>query len=134
MTSAIDKAPRTTRVTWRGLRDDMGDPNEDRFIRWQQRIGTDIKWHAWSSATIDPEVANRFAGGNYQQGVVFEIRSNRGRYVAPISVYQGDESEEEVLFPPGSKFRVVDVRYAELETRVGLRERILIILDDITDD
>src|SRR5690606_22157626 len=101
MTSAIDKAPRTNRVTWRGLRDDMGDPNEDRFIRWQQRIGTDIKWHAWSSATIDPEVANRFAGGNYQLGVVFEIRSNRGRYIAPISVYQGDESEEEVLFPPG---------------------------------
>src|SRR5690606_5140147 len=106
----------------------------DRFIRWQQRIGTDIKWHAWSSATIDPEVANRFAGGNYQLGVVFEIRSNRGRYIAPISVYQGDESEEEVLFPPGSEFRVVDVRYEELDTRVGLRERILIILDDITDD
>ena len=135
LNEAVESAPRTNRVTWRGISDRSGSLFEDRVERWQRRVGTEIRWNAFSSASIDPEVAASF-GGDVQTGIVFEIQSNRGRYINPASRYANDmdQDEFEVLFTPNSRFRVIEARRVKIETQFGERERTLIILEDITDE
>jgi hypothetical protein len=54
--------------------------------------------------------ANSETGGNFGGNVMYTIRSKSGRDVRPISSHKG---ENEILFMPGTKFRVVKVEGKE---------------------
>ncbi|MDB5064697.1 MAG: hypothetical protein JWM18_1131 [Chloroflexi bacterium] len=69
-----------------------------RFVE-AARSGHPIVEDAFTSTTSDPSVA--FSGNTR-----FVIRSAHGKDVSPISVFG---TEQEVLFPPGTKFRVLSV-------------------------
>jgi len=71
--------------------------------------GKFVVWPAFSSATRNPIVAHGFMRG--QEGTLFLIQSTSAK---PISEYSAESSEDEVLFHPNSKFKVVSkVKKAE---------------------
>jgi hypothetical protein len=71
--------------------------------------------------------ANAETGGNFSGNVMYTIRSKTGRDVKSISSHKG---ENEILFMPGTKFRVVSVK--ETEARSGYyNKRLDIELEEV---
>jgi len=125
-------------VTWRGIyRRDL--PSfESAFEHYQRQIGTTIQWTGYSSASLDPIVAARFSV-EAKQGVVFEVRSIHGRYIDPASRYglgveQPETAEYEVIFSPGTRLRIIEVREVTLYDVESDRHisRTLVIAEDVT--
>ena len=136
--TALQRAPTTEQVTWRGIyRRDL--PSfESAFEHYQRQIGTTIQWTGYSSASLDPIVAARFSV-EAKQGVVFEVRSIHGRYIDPASRYglgaeQPETAEYEVIFSPGTRLRIIEVREVTLYDVESDRHisRTLVIAEDVT--
>lgn len=142
LAQALTRAPATNEVVWRGI-------NLERYLRvgetafdyYARRVGTTEHWNAFASASLDPVEAAVFAQAD-TSGVVFEIRSTRGRYIDPVSRYGAgqqsaqDDPEFEVLFSPGSTMRIVEVKRVEFYDPLfdSTRIRTLVIVEDITDE
>jgi len=145
--SALEKAPRTNEVSWRGIRDflpgyfptdeDMGEAVRE---KWQKAVGTEILWEAPSSASISPDVGRAFSAG--PNGILFEIQSNRGRYINALNRFRGEFPEPgasgdefEVVMPAFTRLRVVETKKVKVYNFLFDREdeRFLVILDDITE-
>ncbi len=80
------------------------------------RPGSVKSFDSFYSSSSSSARARAFAG---RSGTVFEIRGRSGRWIRPISLYP---SEKEVLFAPGTSFRVKSVKRVGKRTYVVLEE------------
>jgi hypothetical protein len=95
------KLPRYAGVVWRGVK---GVNLLDKYPK-----GKEFFWWAFSSATKElSSLQNPMFLGTSGMRTVFNIQVKRGIDIARYSIFQGDESEAEVLLFPGTKLRVVD--------------------------
>ena len=96
---AIEDLPRVSAMTVRGI--EAYDDLMDHWQAWTSGSWSKVEWKAFSSSTLNPGMAFDAA-----DGVSFIIMNKgiHGRYVAPASDMA---TEDEVLYKPGSKFRVV---------------------------
>lgn len=111
--SLLSKAPSFEGTVYRGIRYDEGLLKRDFFK------GNTFTWAGFSSTTKKHINATPFAGNG---GIMFIIKAHkRGSYVAPIDLFR---KEEQVLYPNGSSFRVLEdprkdettgLTYVELE-------------------
>lgn len=104
---AIERAPSYEGTVWRGI-DMQGMTQNAIETYWKNRIGTAMQWDGLSSSSLDPGVGAVFSGSN--TGVVFEINGKTGKYIDVISHRRASSPEYEVIFRPGSQFRVIAVR------------------------
>jgi len=105
-----------TGTVWRGVRYDEPDQALEQYER-----DHDFAWPSFSSTSVDSNIADGFGGG----GLIFEIRCYPpdGTYEddtpefapASISEWSASGGEQEVLFPPNVKFRVVNVKHPSEE-------------------
>lgn len=84
--------------------------------RYQRSVGTKLAWAEPSSATLDPAVAEKFAGS-----LVFEVRSKSGRVMCGSS-WSSHQQELEVVLMPGKQYRVCDVKEVVYNTREKKRK------------
>jgi hypothetical protein len=107
MIAGLKKLPRHAGFVYRGIRvADLGS-----FLRGYQP-GAEVEWRAFSSASLDQ---TKVQIGN----VLFIIRSNNGRVVGPYAEHQ---DEQEVIFLPGSRFRVNGVERTSNKAIIDLSE------------
>lgn len=92
----------------------------------QHKPGKTVTYQAFTSTSKD----SGFSGA-----VQFVIKSRTGRYIAPLS---SSESEEEVLFPTGSRFKILKTelqepidKYDDEESKKEKRNRIKIIMEEV---
>jgi hypothetical protein len=75
-----------------------GTPDVHKFEEYT--LGRAIHWSAYSSATVNIEIAKQFSG---QGGVICHIDTRSGRDVSPYSAIC---REDEVILNPNTKFHV----------------------------
>jgi hypothetical protein len=107
LASAVQKLPTHKGIVWRGIR----VPDLAAFLEEVERK-PEIVWRAFSSASIDETQAD---AGN----VLFIIESHAGRR---IGLYAEIWEEQEVLFVPGSRFRVVGLERTSTKAIFNLRQ------------
>ena len=90
--AAIQKLPAFKGMTYRGI-----EVGRLRFPRESYAMGNVVTWHAFTSTSRDKTMA-------YQGNVGFLIHSLSGR---SLQGYSAVEIEQEVLFGPGARFRVL---------------------------
>lgn len=109
---AIRKLPRHDRRVYRGIR----VRNLSDFVRAYTTadggIGAVVTWPAFSSGSIDPD---RAITGN----VLFIIHSNDGRR---MGFYAEHFDEQEVVFLPGSRFRVMGLELNQTKAIITLQQ------------
>lgn len=97
---ARDKLPKFTGTVWRGVKSDL---------RRAYPKGKELYWWAFSSTTKElSTLTNPMFLGTKGVRTIFNIQVESGVDITPYSVYQGAESEAEVLLFPGTKLKVVD--------------------------
>lgn len=111
--SLLAKAPAFEGTVYRGIRYDEQLLKRDFFK------GNTFTWAGFSSTTKKHINATPFAGNG---GIMFIIKAQKkGKYVAPIDLFR---KEEQVLYPNGSTFKVLEnprkdettgLTYVELE-------------------
>lgn len=111
--SLLAKAPAFEGTVYRGIRYDEEVLKRDFFK------GNTFTWAGFSSTTKKHINATPFAGNG---GIMFIIKAHKkGKYVAPIDLFR---TEEQVLYPNGSTFKVLEdprkddttgLTYVELE-------------------
>ena len=101
---AKHKLPRYEGTVWRGVK---GINLLSKYPK-----GKEVYWWAFSSTTKELSTLQnpQFLG---QTGLrtVFNIQVKRAVDIVPYSIFQGSDSEAEVLLFPGAKLRVVDSRF-----------------------
>jgi len=126
----IEQLPRVGALTMRGV--GFYEDLLDHWDNWTSGNWSKVEWKAFSSSTLHPGMTFDAA-----DGVTFIIKNKgvHGRYVAPASdsVY-----EDEVLYKPGAKFRVVGFSYTDNTTvSMGHTATTLgnsLILEELTDE
>lgn len=135
--NAIEKAPRVDKIVYRGLSgtasmfeedfvnmenlfsdiDDLDDDELDSFfnndkvdeyVRDNLNLGSEIEFSGYQSTSFSPSVASDYATG----GILFEIKTPQGLNISSISNFS---SEEEVLLPRSSRYKVVGVQKDEYQ-------------------
>lgn len=111
--SLLNKAPAFEGTVYRGIRYD------EELLKKQFFKGNEFTWEGFSSTTKKHINAAPFAGNG---GIMFIIKAHKkGKYVATIDLFK---NEEQVLYPNGSSFRVLEdprkdettgLTYVELE-------------------
>jgi hypothetical protein len=101
--SVIEKSGSYARpvTTWRAIRP-AGDEKRqqlEELFNSALLSGKPLAMPGFGSATLNPEVATA-----YDRGLVLEIRSRKGAYVAPVSSHTG---ELEIILPHNARYRVV---------------------------
>jgi len=130
--TAVAAAPLYKGVTWRGF-GVRGETPESTLANFKSQIGGSISFDNYASSSGSSVVATGFTTTK-NAPVIFEIHSNQGHNINALSEFGGTapDSEYEVLFQPGSNFRIRD---AYIGTSVGPsgndREPIFVILEDI---
>lgn len=99
------KLPKFDGYVYRGI--DLSRSIQSRYI-----VGSDMTWPGFSSATSVPDQA--FTGNT-----LFTVRSFTGRM---LGIYSSQYHECEVLFPPGSQFKVLAVEQRKDGVAIALRE------------
>jgi len=95
------KLPLYVGTVWRGV---QGVDLREKYPK-----GSEIYWWAFSSTTKElSTLQNPQFFGTSGKRTIFNIQLRRGSDIARYSMFQGQESEAEVLIFPGTKFRVVD--------------------------
>jgi hypothetical protein len=107
LSTGLQKLPVHDGIAYRGIRV-VDLPS---FLRGYQP-GKEVDWPAFSSASIDQSKA---LIGN----VLFIIRSNNGRILGP---YAAQQDENEVVFLPGSRFRVDGVERTPTKAIIDVSE------------
>jgi opacity protein-like surface antigen len=82
------------------------------------------------STSASPAIALNFSGGSDYAGVILEIHTRpngRGKHIVYYSANSNDE--DEVLFPPHSKFKTCSTHIEGLKTNVQMAE----VTDNVTD-
>mmetsp|Transcript_143485 Transcript_143485/g.250451 ORF Transcript_143485/g.250451 Transcript_143485/m.250451 type:complete len:1549 (-) Transcript_143485:370-5016(-) len=76
--------------------------------KWEEMysVGSTVTWYNFSSASAEKGVVEGFLGDNNYDATLFIINHFSGRKIASFSFYP---DEEEVLFLPGSRFKVKNV-------------------------
>jgi hypothetical protein len=109
---ALEKLPVHKGLVWRGIE----VANLTTFLREyaisEDGAGSEVVWKAFSSATFDE---NQALAGN----VLFIIQSENGRRLGD---YADLREEQEVLFAPGSCFRVQGLEHTAVKAIVNLIE------------
>ena len=101
MIDARRKLPRYVGVVWRGVK------GVD--LRANYKQGSEVYWWAFSSTTKElSTLQNPQFLGTSGVRTVFNIQVKRGVDIVRYSIFQGEDSEAEVLIYPGTKLRVVD--------------------------
>ena len=101
MIDARRKLPRHVGVVWRGVK------GVD--LRTNYKKGSEVYWWAFSSTTKElSTLQNPQFLGTSGVRTVFNIQVKRGVDIVRYSIFQGEDSEAEVLIYPGTKLRVVD--------------------------
>ncbi len=102
--AAINKAPKFEGMSYRGVR----HLPPEQFKKWQSGEWAEVRWDAFSSSTVEP---GREFGS--RRGILYIIKNKgkQGGYVQPISSVQ---SENELLYNMGAKFRVVGTHQSEM--------------------
>ena len=98
---ARSKMPRYVGTVWRGVR------GVDLTAKFP--TGMEIYWWAFSSTTkkLSTLENTQFLGTSGVR-TIFNIQVKRGSDISRYSMFQGQQSEAEVLLFPGTKLRVVD--------------------------
>lgn len=109
---AIGKLPPYKGLAWRGIRVDDLKLFLDDYTISDLGEGAEVVWHAFSSASLDPVQA---VTGN----VLFIVQSEDGRL---LGAYADIREEQEVLFAPGSRFRVQGLERTSTKTTINLRQ------------
>mmetsp|Transcript_5769 Transcript_5769/g.11072 ORF Transcript_5769/g.11072 Transcript_5769/m.11072 type:complete len:205 (-) Transcript_5769:245-859(-) len=101
MVQARDKLPRYKGLLWRGVK------GVD--LRGDFPVGKELFWWSFSSTTKQMSTLQnpQFLGTDGVR-TVFSIQVKDGVDIARYSIFQGAQSEAEVLLYPGTKLRVVD--------------------------
>jgi len=85
-------------------------------VRARYTVGATIEDSAFTSTSVIPEIAQKFGLDDY-----FEIQSKSGRLVHGVSASM---SEAEILFPPGSRFKVKQIQEKKVD---GVTQRTYIL-------
>jgi hypothetical protein len=102
--SGLEKLPSFDGTTFRGCGRDV----EDYFDLSPGQIFCD---HAFLSTTKDIEVTETFGDAEY----LFVITcKQKGKYISEYDCYDGDATEEEVLFPPETRFLITKVEECKI--------------------
>ena len=126
--SAIEKAPPVKDITYRG--EDGGNLSQAKLEeKWKRAIGTQVDKDNILSVSLNPEVAAKFRG---KSGIVFQIMSNRSKYVNGLSQRSSYDNEFEAILPPGTKFKVVSAESKQIMTRNGLKNIFVVQVEDVT--
>jgi len=97
---ARQKLPKFVGTVWRGVKADL---------RAMYPKGKELYWWAFSSTTKElSTLTNPMFLGKDGVRTIFNIQIRSGVDIMRYSVYQGTESEAEVLLFPGTKLKVVD--------------------------
>lgn len=97
---ARTKLPKFEGTVWRGVKADL---------RASYPKGKEVYWWAFSSTTKElSTLTNPLFLGKEGVRTIFNIQIHSGVDIMRYSVYQGEDSEAEVLLFPGTKLRVVD--------------------------
>lgn len=121
----LKKAPSLKKArVYRGIQ-----VNSRRAVRDFLVVGKVVSDPAFVSATTDVEIAKGFA--NKSTGkihIVFEIQTKSAKSIAQFSEFSG---EDEVLIPPNTKFKVVEV--ANSKAYIGTAEEWTVKLQEISE-
>jgi len=110
-------APNVDQVVWRGRRSE-GSAGQ---IDWARAVGTVLDWKTFASASLDPWTAVSFGD------LVFELRGRSGKRLQDITGFQ----ELEVLFPPGTRWRVAETRDIDIVAYGDTWQTTLIVLEEL---
>eukprot|EP00928_Gymnodinium_smaydae_P087288 TRINITY_DN71567_c0_g1_i1.p1 TRINITY_DN71567_c0_g1~~TRINITY_DN71567_c0_g1_i1.p1 ORF type:complete len:469 (+),score=126.74 TRINITY_DN71567_c0_g1_i1:36-1409(+) len=100
MLLARAKLPSYSGTVWRGVKADL---------RKDYVKGSEVYWWSFSSTTKElSKLTNPMFLGAKGTRTIFNIQVLSGSDITRYSIFQGPESEAEVLLYPGTKFRVVD--------------------------
>jgi len=108
LTTALDALPNYSGTTWRGS--DGYEPDD----YYQKNIGSAIEWRGFLSTSKSREQAESFG-----MGPLFKIKSKKGKW---IEKYSDIPEEQEVLFKPRTKFKVLKVEKGKGRDVVHLEE------------
>lgn len=108
------------RVVYRGigagynniLRSQIGGGNPKKSFN-EELSGQIVSDHAFTSTTMNPEVASDFAVANGENGdrTIIQAHLPKGmktQYITPVSEFQGSDSEYEMLLDQDAPFRIID--------------------------
>lgn len=109
---ALQKLPVHNGQVYRGIRVQNLDALVDEYEPSYDGQGNEVVWHSFSSSSIDPDQA---VEGN----VLFIIESNDGRV---LGAYADLPAEQEVVFLPGSRFRVQGLERTATRAIISLRQ------------
>jgi hypothetical protein len=104
LNSAIDKSELTEDVVvWRGVsRADLRVTNE-KFH--------ELPVDAFTSTSLSRDVANKFAGDNLAEAVIYKIKLPKGTHAIDAMGISRKPEEREILLPPTGKFNIERVYY-----------------------
>jgi len=106
LSEALDLLPNYCGSVYRGI---------DCEILSKQQIGKMIVWPGFSSATLSLHLAYSFLKEK-KSGTLFLIESKTGKN---ISKYSAEQREEEVLFGPNSRFKIISCVDEEQRKMLG---------------
>lgn len=105
VTSGLEKLPAHEGTTYRGM--SMSPERLQEYLEKSEN-GAPIQDKGFSSSSTSLEAAEHSLNKNYEEGkvrVVVEVRSKKGRDVTCLSQ---NPHEQEVLFSPGTRFKIVE--------------------------
>ncbi|CAF1342692.1 unnamed protein product, partial [Rotaria sordida] len=112
--TALEKLPTVKEVVWRGVPLDIGEHYKKNQI---------VTWWTMNSCTSSVQVIKSFLG-NAKNSTLFLIEAINGKRISGYTAY---ESEDEVILPTGSQFRV---KSDVLEQSHGSKVVHLVQIDD----
>jgi hypothetical protein len=130
LVDAVDALPRVGTMTVRGVEE--YDGLMEHWENWTSGKWSKVHWKAFSSSTLNPGMAF-----DARDSITFVIKNKgiHGRYVAPASDMV---TEDEVLYKPGAKFKVVGYSNSNgVPMTYGTMTSIMgnaLILEEVTED
>ena len=128
---AIEKLPRVGGITMRGI-EEPSDSLMASVAQWKSGKWPLVEWSSFSSSTLNP---GHMFDATDSVSFIIQNKGIHGRYIAPLSE---SPYEDEVLYKPGAKFRVVGYSDANGTTvgKDGLVSRFgtTFILEEITNE
>lgn len=107
MLSGMKKLPPVKIVTYRGTSFEV-DPD---LFAYYTKIGQIVSDPGFTSTSVSREIAESFIADNgYEYFILMIIKGFSGRDLAGIGYIGVDKAEREILFLPGTKFRITKTR------------------------
>ena len=71
----------------------------------------EIEVDAFTSTSLSRDVANKFAGDNLDEAVIYKIKLPKGTHAIDAMGISRKPEEREILLPPTGKFNIEKVYY-----------------------